>query len=416
MGQLAINGGTPAAARLRVPTWPYLTEEDRRAVMAALESGQWGRLYPESRTEAFERAFAAFHQARHGIAVCNGTAALELALMAGGIRPGDEVLVPAVTFIASASAITRVGATPIFVDSDPETLAISVPDAEARITPRTRGIVAVHYGGYPVDLDALLPMARRHDLLLVEDCAHAQGSEWRGRKVGAFGHFGAFSFQQSKALAAGEGGVVLTDDDGLAEEARLYHNIGRRVGRPGYEHLVLASNYRLSELSAALLHSQLQRLPQQVEQRMAAHRTLVEGLQAIGGIRPLKNDPRITRRGFYFVVLRYDQSQFGEVPLLRFIEALKAEGVPCSSGYGMPLYRQPAFERRYVARLLGRPVAEVPDYPNLNLPVAERFCAQEQITIPHPVLLAGQEGMQAVLEAVARIKAHVDELRATSST
>jgi dTDP-4-amino-4,6-dideoxygalactose transaminase len=411
LSNLAIFGGPAAAASLNKPEWPILTDEDRQAVMAALESKNWGRLFPHSRAEAFESAFADYHQARHGIAVSNGTVAIELALIAAGIRPGDEVLVPAVTFIASAGAIVRVGAIPIFVDSDPETLAISAPAVEAAITPRTRGIVAVHYGGYSVDLDALLAIVERHDLILVEDCAHAQGTVWQGRKIGTFGDFGTFSFQESKALASGEGGIVLTNDDHLAKEARLYHNIGRAPGRPGYEHQVLASNYRLPELSAALLLAQLGRLQGQVEQRMRGANFLADELEALGGIKPLKADPRITQRGYYFMILRYDRRQFAGAPLRRFIEALKAEGVPCGSGYGIPLYKQPAFRRELVAELLGRRPEELPDYAHLHLPVAEHFCAEEQMTIPHELLLADRNSLQMVIEAIAKIKANAEELK-----
>ncbi len=411
MSTLAIKGGPKAAESLRVPAWPLLTEEDRQAVMEVLDSRNWGRLYPESRAEAFEKAFAAYHDADFGIAVSNGTVALELALVAAGIRPGDEVLVPAVTFIASASAIACQGAIPIFVDSDPETLAMSATAAKAAITPRTRGIVIVYYGGYPPDMDAFVRLAREHNLVLIEDCAHAQGTAWRGRKAGSFGHFGCFSFQQSKSLSAGEGGMVITCDPRLAEEARLYHNIGRKVGFPGYEHFVLASNYRLPELSAALLLSQFTRLARQVQERMANAAILAQGLREIGGIKMLKQDERITQRGYYFLVLRYDGREFADVPLRTFITALQAEGVPCGSGYGMPLYKQPAFARAYVAELLGRAVEDVPDYPNLYLPVAEHFCAEEQITIPHAVLLSGPEGMRAILDAIAKLKAHAAELR-----
>jgi dTDP-4-amino-4,6-dideoxygalactose transaminase len=410
MSKLAIHGGSQAAGAFKLPEWPILTDEDRRAVINALESKEWCRLTFNSRAEAFEKAFAEYHEARHGIAVSNGTVALELALLAGGIRPGDEVLVPAITFIASASAVVRVGAIPMFVDSDPETLGISPAAVEQAITPRTRAIIAVHYGGYPVDLDALLPIAEKHQLILIEDCAHAQGTAWRGKKVGALGHLGTFSFQQSKALTAGEGGIVLTNDDALAEQAKLYHNIGRMLGRPGYEHFVLASNYRLPELSAALLLSQLKRLQEQIERRMRGARFLARGLEDIGGLRPLKADPRITQRGFYFMILRYDRSQFHNAPLSRFLEALRLEGVPCSSGYGMPLYKQPAFRREYVAKLLGRPIEAIPDYPNMYLPVAERFCAEEQITLPHQLLLADEADLQLILDAVAKIKAHATEL------
>ncbi len=412
MNELAVNGGPRAAEAFVTPRWPMVSDEDRHAVAEALNGGEWCRLTPASRAEAFEQAFASYHDARHGIAVSNGTVAIELALIAAGIRPGDEVLVPAVTFIASASAIVRVGAIPIFVDSDPDTLSISPEAMERAISWRTRGVVAVHLGGYPVDLDRILPIVKEHGLVLIEDCAHAQGTAWKGRKVGAFGQFGTFSFQQSKSLPGGEGGVVLTNDDALAEEARLYHNIGRVIGRPGYEHKVLASNYRLPELSAALLLSQLGRLQGAVERRMAGAAYLGDGLEAVGGIKLLKRDPRITQRGFYFFILRYDRSQFAGVTRDRFLQALRAEGVPCAAGYEMPLYKQAAFKREHVASLLGRRPEDVPDYPNLRLPVAERFCAEEQITIPHPVLLAEETSLQLIVDAVAKIKAHADELAA----
>ena len=410
MPRLAINGGPQAASELRFPSWPIITDDDRKAVMDALESGKWCRLYSDSRAQALEQAFAQYHDARHAVAVSNGTAAIELALLASGIRPGDEVLVPAITFIASASAIVRVGAIPIFVDSAPETLGLSVSGVQSAITPRTRGIVAVHYGGYPVDFDALLPIVEKHSLILVEDCAHAHGSEWRGRKVGTFGTFGTFSFQQSKSLTAGEGGIVLTDDDHLVEQTYLYHNIGRFVGATGYGHSVIASNYRMPEMSAALLLSQLERLPEQTEQRMEGAAFLAEGLRGIGGFRTLKPDPRITQRGYYFMVLRYDSREHAGVPVRRFTEALRAEGVPCGNAYGIPVYKEPAFQREYVADLLGRSVEEIPDYPNMFLPVAEHFCAEEQLILSQQLLLADREELQIVLDAMAKVKDRAEEL------
>ena len=410
MSKLAILGGTQAASELEVPKWPVITDDDRRAVLEALESGRWCRLYPNSHAQAFEEAFARYHDARRAVAVCNGTAAIELALFAAGVRPGDEVLVPAVTFIASASAIVRVGAIPVFVDSEPETLAISTSGVKAAITARTRGVVVVHYGGYPVDLDALLPIVEEHDLALIEDCAHAHGSEWRGRKVGTFGNFGTFSFQQSKSLTAGEGGAVLTNSDDKAEQVMLYHNIGRFVGIPGYRHEMVASNYRMPELNAALLVSQLQKLPEQTERRMKAAAFLKRGLRSIGGLKILRPDPRITQRGYYFMVLRYDRREFADVPVSRFTEALQAEGVPCGNAYGIPVYRQPAFAREYVAGLLGRAVEEIPDYSNMHLPVAEHFCAEEQIIFGQELLLAEQSGLQLVLNAVAKVKGKAKDL------
>jgi len=398
-----------------MPEWPLFDEEYREIVLNVLSSRHWGRLYSDSRVEEFERAFAEYNGAQYAVGVSNGTTALELALLACGIEPGDEVLVPAVSFIASASAIvTSVGAVPIFVDIDPETACISAEGIEEAITDRTKGVVAVHYGVYPVDFDRLLPIVQKHGLILVEDCAHAQGTEWKGRKVGAIGNMGGFSFQESKALTAGEGGIVLTNNEELAQQARLYHNIGRVVGRPGYEHHVLASNYRMTEFQGALLSAQLKRFRQdQVQEKYANAQFLGSELQKLGGIEPQKHDERITGRGYYFIVLRYHSEQFAGVHRDRFVEALRAEGIPCGAGYAVPLYKQPAFKRERVARLLAESARPWPDYETIFLPASERFCAEEQITIPHQALLAGRQGMQQIVDAVAKIKENVAELAAT---
>lgn len=410
MAKLALLGGEQAAADLRPTAWPAVTDDDVKAVVEALQSGRWCRIYPGSRVEAFETAFAAYQQAQHAVAVCNGTAAIELALQAVGVRPGDEVLVPAVTFIASASAITRVGAIPVFVDSDPERVTISPQAMERAITPRTTAVVAVHYGGYPVDLDAVLSATRTHGLALVEDCAHAQGTEWRGKRVGALGSAGGFSFQESKALPGGEGGIVLTNDAAVAERARLLHNIGRVLGRPGYEHFVLASNYRMPELQGALLNSVLQRYPEQQRARQEAGRALTAGLADVKGIEPLPADPRVTSQGYYFYVLRFIPEAFPGISRARFLEALSAEGVPCGAGYGMPLYRQPAFARENVEPLYPRG-AELPDYQSMRLPAAERFCFQEQVTLPQTLLLGGKKAGETILNAIAKVVENIDSLR-----
>jgi dTDP-4-amino-4,6-dideoxygalactose transaminase len=408
VAQLAINGGAKAAEASRFPSWPIPGEGERRLVDEVLQSGRWGG--PEGdKIDRFEQAFAAYQGTKPGVAVANGTVALELALLVAGVRPLDEVIVPAVSFVASATAIVRVGAVPVFVDSDPETLAIAPGAFEAAIGERTTAAVCVHYGGYPVDFDAILPVAKRRGIAIVEDCAHAQGTQWRGMGAGAIGTIGAMSFQASKSLTLGEGGVVTTDDDALAERARLMLRIGRRPGRPGYEHAIVASNYRLTEIQAAIGLGQLELLPDQVRQRQAAQRFLVSELAKIGGLSALKPDPRISRRGFYFLVLRYDSRHFAGLPRDRFVDALRAEGVPCGIGYGMPLYRQPAFGRDALEPFYPRGT-RLPDYATERLPVAEEFCANQQVTIPHPVLLADDAGLQSILDAVAKIKVHAEEL------
>lgn len=411
MATLAIHGGAQAAGDLLLPAWPEFDVQEEEAVLTALRSRRWCRL-SGSEVEAFEQAFAEYHDAEHAVAVSNGTVALELTLLACGIKPGDEVLVPAVTFIASASTIvTSIGAVPIFVDIDPETAALDPDALEAAITDRTRAVIAVHYGGYPIDFDRLIPIVHKHKLYLIEDCAHAQGTEWRGRKVGAIGDTGAFSFQESKSFTAGEGGIVITNNSDLAEQARLYHNIGRVMGQPGYKHFALASNFRLSELQGALLRVQLQRFREkQVRVKHERGQFLADRLREIGGVEPLKKDERITQRGYYFFVIRYDSDAFGGVSRDRFIEVLQAEGVPCSSGYGMPLYRQPAFREQEISRWLPESAKPWPDYENMFLPVSERFCFEEQITLPHQLLLLEQAKLQAVVDAISKIKMHYDEI------
>jgi len=410
MGKLAVNGGPREAAELRekIPEWPKVTEDDKKALIKVLESRRWCRIFPGSKAEMFEKAFADYHDARYGIAVANGTVALELPLKTLGIGFGDEVLVPAVTFIATASAVTELGALPRFVDIDPETATMSPNALERSITPRTRAAIVVHYGGYPANFDEILPIVEKHSLFLVEDCAHAHGTEWRGTKVGAIGDMGGFSFQESKTLAAGEGGIVLTNDEELAERGRLVHNIGRVVGRPGYEHHILSSNYRMTEFQAALLLSKLKSLPQEVELKHSNGAYLADKLRKIGGVEPLKKDGRITKRGYYFFVIRYDREEFSGLPKEKFLRAFWAEGVPADVGYGMPLYRQPAFRRQNLKGVIPRGI-EAPDYEKLHLPAAEKFTAKE-ITLPHPILLGDREAVDLVVSSIEKIKENIDEL------
>ncbi len=411
MAELALCGGSAVAAELRtaIPPWPQFDASDREALCRVLEGRRWCRIYSGSWTEKFEEAFASYHDAQHCIAVANGTVSLELALKCCGIRAGDEVLVPAVTFIATASAVTEVGATPIFVDIDPTTATVSPEAVEAAVTSRTRALIAVHYAGYPCDFDRLLPICQRHGLALIEDAAHAQGTEWKGRKVGACGTIGSFSFQETKSLASGEGGAITTDQEELAEKARLIHNIGRVVGRPGYDHFVLSSNYRLSEFQGALLLSQLQKLPEWTRVKHENGRWLSQQFREIGGLEPLREDERITTRGYYFYVLRYHAEAFKGLTRDKFVEAWNAEGVPAHIAYGYPLYRNPAFEAQRLRETLAWVPDRLPDYQNLYLPESEEFCRQ-QVVLPHPVLLADRKALELVVAAADKIKRHADEV------
>jgi dTDP-4-amino-4,6-dideoxygalactose transaminase len=391
----------------RAGSWPLAPDSIAEAqVLDVLRSGRWGRLHDDSYAERFENAFAAYQDAQHGIAVANGTVSLQLILRTLNIGIGDEVIVPALTFIATASAVAEVGAVPIFADIEAETLTIDPASVAAAITPRTRAIIGVHYGGFPIAFDRLLPLAAEHGLFLIEDAAHAQGSAWRGTRVGAIGTFGSFSFQESKALSGGEGGIILTNDEALAERARLLHSIGRRSDQPGYLHYALASNYRLSELQAALLLAQFAHLPEQAAARDAAGRLLDTGLDETGILIPQRRDERVTQRGYYFAVYRYQQEAMNGIPREAFLAALKAEGVPVSHAYGVPVYRYAAFSPEALQTSPLRGLDNVPAYHQLHLPVAEQVSQREQVTIPHQLLLGGPEGVRQIVDAVAKIAEH----------
>ena len=410
MSKLAIKGGKPVVKDLaKKIIWPIIHNEDKKAVVDCLKTRKWCRIFPGSNVEKFEKAFAKFHHAKHAVATANGTVSLQLALRVYGVKAGDEVIVPALTFIATVSAVTEIGAIPVFADSDPDTLAISADAIENAVTPRTRAVIGVHYGGYPIDFDAILPIVKRHNLFLIEDAAHAHGTEWKGRRVGAIGDMGSFSFQETKSLTAGEGGIVLTDNDKLAEEARLIHSIGRVMGCPGYEHYILSSNYRLSEIQGALLLSQLKYLKKQIDYKHRMGEFLRKELNRLG-IGTLKPDSRITKRGYYFFVMRYKQDRFKGVSRDKFLDALQAEGVPVSNGYGMPLYKQPAFKKEIVRKVLDEKNYLVPDYKELFLPVAETTC-KEQITLLHYYLLLDKKDIQRIIDAFSKLKDNIDELR-----
>ncbi len=392
--RLAVLGG-PAALTRRPPHWPIFDESDRKALNDVMESRVWGG-YHESIGE-LERQFAAYHGAAHGIALANGTVSLEIALSAAGIKPGDEVIVPPITFVASATAVSRIGAVPVFVDIDPETINLNPQKVAEHINDRTRAIVVVHFAGHPADLDQLTEICDQHGLVMIEDCAHAHGAEWHERRVGSFGSFGSFSFQASKNMTAGEGGILVTNDADLAERAHSIGNAGRRTGGAWYEHVRLGTNARLTGFQATLLLNQLQRLPKQVATRMERARRLREGLQKMSGLKatPQMLDERVTAHGLHLFSMRFDQEAYGGVSRSRVIEALQAEGLPVTPGYPQPIYRNELFKH----------------HPHVvhDCPEAEAYC-RTSIWLPHNALLADEEWIDDALAAISKVRERADEL------
>lgn len=411
MMKLALHGGKPVFDGLPARPWPVFDERDEQALLKVVRSGSWWRggtaeAQAESITGQFEKAFAQYQGAEHALAVNSGTTAVEVALRAAGVRAGDEVIVPDLSFVVTASACLPVGAFPVFVDVDPRTGQIDADAIEAAITPRTTAICLVHFGGYPADMDRLPAIARKHNLALIEDCAHAHGTQWRGQGVGTFGDFGTFSFQQYKSLTAGEGGLLTTNSLERWRAAYRFHNLGRLEHEGQYQFYEPSSNLRLTDLQGALLHSQLPRFKQQVERRNQTCKRLDTQLGAIDGIEPQPTDERITRRGFYYYVYRYDSDAFKGLPRERFLEALSAEGVPSAGkGYGRALHTYPLFQNLVV------PADYVNcQYKTVSCPVAERLASQEVCTFSHQVLLHDDEWIDRIAEAVTKVQDNVDEL------
>jgi dTDP-4-amino-4,6-dideoxygalactose transaminase len=409
MTQLAINGGAPVR-REEWPAWPVWDQREIDAVTAVVRSGRWGG-YPEPgpRAASFAAKFAEFHGAKHGICMANGTITLIVSLRAAGIGLGDEVIVPAYTFAATALAPMEAGAIPVIVDIDPENYCIDPKAVEAAITPRTRAIMPVHLGSLMADMDAIMDIARRHDLVVVEDCAHAHGAQWRGRGAGAIGHLGSFSMQSSKLLTSGEGGLVLTNDDRLAELCHSLIDCGRPKDPEGRNY-TFGANYRLSELQAAILEVGLERLPEQTALREENAAYLDEALSELEGVRVLRRDERITRRACYEYIFAIDPDAFGGASKRRILQALDAEGIPVGGGYDAmnqyDLFR-PTPENHPIAKLY----PERFDFSRMHLPEAQRASDREAVWLDQSALLGERSGVDQVVEALRKLQRNASELR-----
>lgn len=412
MSELALFGGNKAKHKA-FPLWPQYDDNELRALQEVLESRIWWRT-PGTKTLEFEQAFAKYHGARHGIAVTNGTAALEVTMEALGIGPGDEVIVPNFTFIATASAVLFATALPVLVEVDPETYCLDPELTEAAITSRTKAIVAVHMGGHPADLDRLQEIAKKHGIALVEDSAHAHGSEWKGKKIGTFGKAATFSFQASKLMTAGEGGMIISNDDAFERQARSVHDCGRMPGEWFYSHFIYGSNYRLSEWQGAVLNVQLQRLEPQTLHRHRNGRLLDQLFSAIPGITPQKCDARCTRNGQYAYIFHVDGKQFAGISVENFIAALNAEGIPTQASYP-PLHELDCFRNgEYRKCLSGAQATEKHAFLQQKFAVTQK-AAWETVWIPQFGLLGDEEDMNEIASAIRKIQRNASEIAANSS-
>lgn len=407
MPDLAINGG-PKACGVKWPDWPMWDQKERKALLGVLDSGKWW--YGE-KVQEFERKFADFQDAKYAVSTNTGCAAIEAGMLALGIQAGDEVIVPPYTFMATALAVVRCNAIPVFADIQGDTLNLDPDDVERKITPRTKGILPVHLGGYVADMDRLNAIASKRKLWVLEDACHSWGSKWKGKGTGALGNGGAFSFQNSKNITSSEGGILLTDDEALAETVRSYTNCGRVIGKAWYYHDIAGANLRMTEFQAAILLAQLGRLESQTKKREAAGKILDDGLAEIPGISVVKAEPRMTRRAYHLYTFRLDPKVLG-VSREKFMAALTAEGVPCSPGYTTPLYRYNFFNQKPNDDRRGcKPwAAGQVDYGRVSCPVCEEVCATT-LWFKHAMLLAGAPAMRTIVKAVRKVCENTKELK-----
>ena len=364
---------------MNVPTWPIATERERELLRQVVDSDRWGGFHPF--IPQFEQQFADFQQCRHGIAAVNGTVTLEMALEAAGVGPSDEVIVPAISFVATASAVSRRGAIPVFVDID-DTFNMDPACVEKAVSEKTAAIMAVHFGGPMADMDRLFLIAQSAGAYLIEDAAHAHGSEWNGRRAGSIGLAGSFSFQNSKVMTAGEGGMLTSNDDAFAARVRSISDQGRKPDGGWFFHYELGSNYRLTAFQAAILIAQLERLPEQNRVRERNARILREELKDVPGI----SFPRVLPASRVHTNYLF----LGTIPNRdSFQQAVVAAGCPCTAFYPHPLYRNPLYEKGG-CRIEPCPVAEAR--------------VREAFWLPHRVLL-GSEADTRSIAAVLRFAA-----------
>ncbi len=406
--RLALLGGQPVRSR-PFTRWPIFDERERAELEDVLRSGSWGGFpSPNRKAREFAARFASFQDLKFAIPTSSGTTALEAALKALGVGAGDEVIVPAITFCATAYAAVACLARPVFADVRADSVCVDPDSVKRLITPRTRAIVPVHYGATVADLDALIEIARAHSIAIVEDCAHVPGAQWRGRGVGGWGALGCFSFQSSKPMTAGEGGLIATNDPELEKRCQSLINCGRRRPAETFDAPILGANYRMTEWQCGVLLAQLERLPRQIELKSAMADRMRAGLGKIRGLIPLAPDARVTRPVVYAFLFRVDPEALG-VSRNRFLRALQAEGVPCGIG-NEPVFRSqlfpldaPAYRR--ACEIAGAPAIAMPECP-----VAERLFGHELVAIPHECLLGGASDVDEIIAAVEKVVANAGEL------
>jgi dTDP-4-amino-4,6-dideoxygalactose transaminase len=402
--KLALLGGNPVRSS-SFPAWPVIGADEERMLMQALRSKRWGR-HGGSLVEQFEKEWAARLSTKYSLATSSGTSALVAAMHALEIGPGDEVIVPPYTFVATINVVLMQHALPVFVDSDRETFQIDARKIEAAITKQTRCILPVHLGGAAANLDVILSTAKKHNLPVVEDACQSHLAEWRKQKVGTLGELGCFSLQASKNLNSGEGGAVVSSNESLVEICRSFHNQGRAAVGSGMTYARNGDNRRMTEFQAAVLLAQLTRLEEQSRVREQNAEYLTRQLREIPGVAPARMYEGCTRNAYHLYLFRYDERQFSGLARGKFLKALQAEGVPASGGYA-PLNREQFLKNTLSSRAYryiypARALKELEER-NRHCPENDRLC-QEAVWLTQNMLLGSRQDMDQIAGAIRKIQ------------
>jgi L-glutamine:2-deoxy-scyllo-inosose/3-amino-2,3-dideoxy-scyllo-inosose aminotransferase len=424
MKTLAILGGNPVRdTKVNPwPKWPVWDKNEEIALIETLNSGVWS--YNGPKEVEFDRLFAEFTGVKYAISAANGTVTLQMALEACGIGVGDEVILPGLTWQATAATILDVNATPVLVDVCEDTWCIDPEEIEKAITPRTRAIIPVHLYGSFCDMDEILRIARKHNLYVLEDCAHKHGGEWNGKKAGSIGDIGSFSFQLSKHLTAGEGGIVTTSSFQLAERLDALRNCGRRPigmdenidkGAGQYSdqgNFIQSGNFRITEFQAAILIEGLKRMPEQNRVRDENGIYLNSLLATIPGVKPMRRDKRETKEAYFNFAFRYNKDEFKGLPVKEFRAALTAEiGIEVAPSY-IPLNKCSLYVplTKPARHKLNNQYWHDIDPARFDLPVCDRIHFEESVCIHHKILMGTRVDMDMIASAIKKVYDNAEKL------
>ncbi len=413
--QPAILGGNPVVDH-DWPDWPiWNPETDEKRLLEVMRSGVWSR---KNVTQEFEQKWAELIGSKRCLALVNGTNALITSFANLDIGWGDEVITTPYSFIASTASILFNGAIPVFADIDPKTFQIDPAKIEEKITDRTRAILPVHILGLPCDMDPIMDIARRHNLVVVEDACQAWLAEYDGKKAGTFGNAGCFSFQNSKNIPIGEGGAIVSDDDAFMDRCFSYHNYGMPYGSVKSDRggaVMSGTKLRITEYQCAIGLAQLERLDEQTDMRSENAAYLSAMIREVPGITPYELYSKVTRASFHLYPFRYDQREFKGLPRAKFLSALSAEGIPCSSGY-IPLNKMPylenAFNSKNFKKFYGEKELNIDRYNEENeCPLNDKLCYEEAVWLPQYVLLGSRRDMESIRNAIGKIHANAEKLK-----